>query len=985
MVQDLWTAARSGTVSDVRSALTGVVRGSGSNGIDARNVFGVNALHLAVWHNHLPIVRALLEAGADPDARDGESGWSSLHRALHFGHLAVAAALVDGGASLQLEDSKKRTPLDLISGDVKQTCAGETCTEVYAWGSGTNYQLGTRTAGIQRVPVRLDHLQGLEISTVSAAKFHSAAVTRDGELLTWGFGRGGRLGHPDFHIHSGQVAVITPRQVITGLGGKQVRAVAAAKHHTVIATEGGEVYTWGSNRDGRLGYTSVDSQPTPRRISSFRLRAVAVAASNKHSAVLSKEGEVFTWGCNGEGQLGYGTSNSAANSVPRCVEAMKGKQLVAVSVAKYHTVVLSADGEVFTWGHKLVMPRRVNVARDTRKGGPAPLKFHRAERLHVVAVAAGGVHSTVISQEGLVFYWESSDVQLRCRQLKALAAHHAVSISAGKHRTAVVTSLGTVFAWDGARDQKPEPLRIPNLKQTTQIAVGESHSVAVATLWIPPFPIRTAPQQTVAQLEGAGMQRDGDDSDEEVERPANVAGGEAAEARGSLKELCEREIARAIVEAKNVLQMTELADALEADELKAFCQAMVLRNLDYVLMVTPPGMLAQIRPSVLAELEGLMGCHVAQGGWVPRPLPCATASGNEPILEEEEGGSEKARESRNGSGEKEEKVVMDLGRAVGLGLGRFLQQKDELGAVKRIRALRKKLQQIEALEARRGEGIALDSQQRAKLRSKEDIVAAVEALEEGREPPPPKEAKLSAEEWKVVGFSPERGDENEEMERGKKGKSKAKRGGKAGKSVRGGRAVGEENPLLKKSASETSLGALEAASPPPRMESETTSVLESLDLPKSPVKVSEGFVLPGVPAHTSSAPNLLPPSPLETPRSTLDPSPGGPKTSLNLPPTPNSWSPATPPNPAFPANPKTPKPKKSAKRGGLSMFLSGALEAVAAAPTPPPPSDPPRNRTALPGGACVCLQDPPAARRFERSRISKDSHRQPFPGLDRSV
>lgn len=98
--------------------------------------------------------------------------------------------------------------------------------------------------------------------------------------------------------------------------------------------------------DGRLGYTSVDSQPTPRRISSFRLRAVAVAASNKHSAVLTKEGEVFTWGCNGEGQLGYGTSNSAANSVPRLVEAMKGKPLVAVSVAKYHTVVLSADGEV---------------------------------------------------------------------------------------------------------------------------------------------------------------------------------------------------------------------------------------------------------------------------------------------------------------------------------------------------------------------------------------------------------------------------------------------------------------------------------------------------------------------------------------------------------------------------------------------------------------------------------------------------------------
>lgn len=48
-------------------------------------------------------------------------------------------------------------------------------------------------------------------------------------------------------ICSGQAAVITPRQV-TGLGARRVKAVAAAKHHTVVATEGGEVFTWGSNR-----------------------------------------------------------------------------------------------------------------------------------------------------------------------------------------------------------------------------------------------------------------------------------------------------------------------------------------------------------------------------------------------------------------------------------------------------------------------------------------------------------------------------------------------------------------------------------------------------------------------------------------------------------------------------------------------------------------------------------------------------------------
>lgn len=47
---------------------------------------------------------------------------------------------------------------------------------------------------------------------------------------------------------SGQAAVITPRKVTSGLGSRRVKAIAAAKHHTVVATEGGEVFTWGSNR-----------------------------------------------------------------------------------------------------------------------------------------------------------------------------------------------------------------------------------------------------------------------------------------------------------------------------------------------------------------------------------------------------------------------------------------------------------------------------------------------------------------------------------------------------------------------------------------------------------------------------------------------------------------------------------------------------------------------------------------------------------------
>jgi alpha-tubulin suppressor-like RCC1 family protein len=74
-------------------------------------------------------------------------------------------------------------------------------TEVYSWGSGTNYQLGTGNEHIQKLPRKVDALHGSLIVLVSAAKFHSVAVTAQGVVYTWGFGRGGRLGQPDFDIH----------------------------------------------------------------------------------------------------------------------------------------------------------------------------------------------------------------------------------------------------------------------------------------------------------------------------------------------------------------------------------------------------------------------------------------------------------------------------------------------------------------------------------------------------------------------------------------------------------------------------------------------------------------------------------------------------------------------------------------------------------------------------------------------------------------
>lgn len=41
---------------------------------------------------------------------------------------------------------------------------------------------------------------------------------------------------------------------------------------------------------------------------------------------------------------------------------LQGKKLVAVAAAKRHTMVMSSDGDIYTWGHRVVTPRRVQLA-----------------------------------------------------------------------------------------------------------------------------------------------------------------------------------------------------------------------------------------------------------------------------------------------------------------------------------------------------------------------------------------------------------------------------------------------------------------------------------------------------------------------------------------------------------------------------------------------------------------------------------------------
>ncbi|KAL6974736.1 hypothetical protein U1Q18_013042 [Sarracenia purpurea var. burkii] len=519
---------------------------------------------------------------------------------------------------------------------------------------------------------------------------------------------------------SGQAAVITPRLVTSGLGARRVKAIAAAKHHSVIATDGGEVFTWGSNREGQLGYTSVDTQPTPRRVSLLRSKIVAVAAANKHTAVVSESGEVFTWGCNKEGQLGYGTSNSASNYTPRVVEYLKGKVFIGVAAAKYHTVVLGADGEVFTWGHRLVTPRRVIIARNIKKSGSTQLKFHRKERLHMIAIAAGMVHSLALADDGALFYWVSSDPDLRCQQLYSLCGKTIASVSAGKHWTAAVTATGDVYMWDGkkGKDEPPIAIRLHGVKRATSVSVGETHLLIIDSLHHPVYPpsIVNSPQNLKPNVTSKLDELDEDFmfNDMDSDKISFTVQKDDVGHRPipTLKSLCEKAAAEFLVEPRNAIQLLEIADSLGAEDLRKHCEDIAIRNLDYILTVSAHT-IASASLDILVNLEKLFDLRSSEP-WSYRRLPTPTAT-FPAIINSEEEDSESELQTRDNHtkkpiSKKERDHRLDC----------FLRPNNDAneGICKQVRALRKKLQQIEMLEEKQSQGHTLDKQQIAKLQTR---------------------------------------------------------------------------------------------------------------------------------------------------------------------------------------------------------------------------------------------------------------------------
>lgn len=134
---------------------------------------------------------------------------------------------------------------------------------------------------------------------------------------------------------------------------KDVKAFAFGISHALALTENGEVWSWGSDDDGRLGLGG-DASPSgvPEHVASLDGQGVvALAAGDISSYALTSDGRVFAWGSNNNGQLGSGLADTDRHSTPTLVAgALSGQDVVQVSASGSTVLARTASGTVYAWG-----------------------------------------------------------------------------------------------------------------------------------------------------------------------------------------------------------------------------------------------------------------------------------------------------------------------------------------------------------------------------------------------------------------------------------------------------------------------------------------------------------------------------------------------------------------------------------------------------------------------------------------------------------
>ena len=179
--------------------------------------------------------------------------------------------------------------------------------------------------------------------------------------------------------------------------------VAGGRYHSLALTNDGKIYACGMNTYGQVdgekcpNEVSCDMYPVPLPDKKF----VYIRCCSDSSLAVTDEGEVYSWGCNTNGELGRGNFNKA-NGVHK-VQIPTHVVIEKIACGRSHTLALSNAGVVYVWGNNNY--KQLGWVQTKNSCTPVKLQMKKLGKVLDVAASPYNDISVALCQPNRVFAW----------------------------------------------------------------------------------------------------------------------------------------------------------------------------------------------------------------------------------------------------------------------------------------------------------------------------------------------------------------------------------------------------------------------------------------------------------------------------------------------------------------------------------------------------------------------------------------------------
>ncbi len=262
--------------------------------------------------------------------------------------------------------------------------------ELFMWGNNEAGQLGDDTVVRRHIPTLIKIEGNPKIVQVSCGADHTAAITKDGKLYTWG------------RIYSSRAPVYKTPTRVRYIRGKIIQ-VSCGTDFTAAVTEEGKLYTWGNNQFDKLGNnTKADKYMVPTLIKikgNSLLKFIQVSCGDHHAGAVTTKGKLYMWGLNRDGQIGDGTNINRRK--PKLIKIEGNPRFVQVSCGKNFTGAVTTTGKICMWGSN----EKGKLGDNSYIGKNKPTFISIEGNRKVIQVSCGEFHTAAVTTDNQVYTW----------------------------------------------------------------------------------------------------------------------------------------------------------------------------------------------------------------------------------------------------------------------------------------------------------------------------------------------------------------------------------------------------------------------------------------------------------------------------------------------------------------------------------------------------------------------------------------------------